>query len=127
MDYGMQTGSGTWDWLPSLTWQGQGGAWAWGAQGAAVVRGEARNRQGYALGDQWQASGWLSRRLGAGLSASLRGVLSEEGSTRGRREEAGVVSSPAELAGNQGGRFAELGLVVIAPAHLFQDDATVGV
>ena len=110
MDYGMQTGSGTWDLLPSVTWQGQAGEWAWGAQGSAVVRGETRNRQGYALGDQWQVSGWLSRRLGAELSASLRGVLSEEGAMKGQRDDAGPTSSPAELAANQGGRFAEIGL-----------------
>ena len=110
LDYGMQTGSGTWDLLPSLTWQGRAGDWAWGAQATAVIRGEARNRQGYALGNQWQASGWLSRRLGAELSASLRGVLSEEGAMRGQREEARPASSPAEVAANQGGRFAEIGL-----------------
>ena len=110
MDYGMQTGSGTWDLLPSVTWQRQVGDWAWGAQGSAVVRGESRNRQGYALGHQWQASGWLSRQIGADLSASLRGVMSEEGAMRGQRNDAGPASSPAELAANQGGRFAEIGL-----------------
>lgn len=110
LDYGMQTGSGTWDWLPSATWQGRAGAWSWGAQVSAVLRGEARNHQGYALGDQWQASGWLSRRLGAELSASLRGVLSKEGALKGQREQAGPASSPAEVAANQGGRFAELGV-----------------
>jgi hypothetical protein len=109
MDYGMQTGSGTWDLLPSLTLLGEADRWAWGGQLDGVMRLSSRNAQGYALGDRWSASGWLARRLGAELSASLRAAVAVEGALKGQRGDAPTGSSPADFPGNQGGRFADLG------------------
>ena len=56
--YGMQTGSGTWDFKPSLTYAGQREQWFWGAQVNGTVRMESQNEVGYALGDIFQTSAW---------------------------------------------------------------------
>jgi len=110
MDYGMQTGSGSWELLPSVSALAGSDGWAWGAQLSGVVRRTARQAQGYTLGDLWSASGWLARHLGADVSASLRAAVSVEGAIKGQRRDAAIGSSPADFPGNQGGRYAELGL-----------------
>ena len=71
LPYPMQLGSGTYDLLAGLTYRGLTGAWQWGGQAAAVFRiGE--NKEDYTLGNRFQATGWLTRLLGGGFSASAR-------------------------------------------------------
>lgn len=109
MGYGMQTGSGTWDWMPSVTWLGQGEGWSWGGQLAATLRG-GRNADGYALGDRWQAQGWVARRLSTQLAATLRASHAVEGAVQGERSGAPPGQTPPDRPANLGGRFTELGL-----------------
>ncbi|NOU44372.1 MAG: DUF3570 domain-containing protein [Methyloglobulus sp.] len=78
--YGMQLGSGTWDFKPSLTYTGQTGAWAWGSQVNGTKRLEDRNSSGYALGDLFQGTAWGSHSLTDWLSVSVRGVYTWQGS-----------------------------------------------
>jgi hypothetical protein len=113
MDYAMQTGSGTWDLLPSLTWQGRAEPWGWGLQLNATRR-LGRNDEGYTLGDRWQATGWLSRRLGPVFSATLRASHSAEGAIRGGRIAAHPLTSPADSGANHGGRLDELAWGLVA-------------
>lgn len=82
--YGMQLGSGTWDFKPSLTYTGQIDAWAWGAQLSGTKRLESRNESGYALGDMFQATAWGSYNLFNWLSASVRGIYSIQGAIKNR-------------------------------------------
>ncbi len=82
--YGMQLGSGTWDFKPSLTYTGQIDAWAWGAQFSGTKRLENRNESGYALGDMFQATAWGSYNLFNWLSASVRGIYSIQGAIKNR-------------------------------------------
>jgi hypothetical protein len=112
MDYAMQTGSGTWDLLPSLTWLRSAGPWGWGLQLGATRRLD-RNDAGYALGDRWQAAGWVSRRLAPSLSATLRASRSVDGPIRGERRDAHPQGSPTDHAANHGGRLDELGLGLV--------------
>ena len=113
MDYAMQTGSGTWDLLPSISAMGRSGPGGWGLQLAATRR-LGRNDDGYALGDRWQATGWLSRRLGPVLSATLRASHSVEGGIRGERTGLHPQGSPADQAGNHGGTLDEAALGLVA-------------
>ncbi len=113
MDYAMQTGSGTWDLLPSLTWLGRAEPWGWGLQLAATRR-LGSNDDGYTLGDRWQASGWLSRRLGPMLSATLRVSHSVDGGIRGERSGDHPQGLPADHAANHGGRLDELAWGLVA-------------
>jgi len=74
--YALQLGSGTWDFVPTLTFADDHATWGWGAQATGRLRLESRNEVGYGLGDRIEASAWLSARLCAWLTASVRGLLS---------------------------------------------------
>lgn len=56
--YGMQLGSGTWDFKPALTYTGELGDWLWGAQASGIKRLESKNASGFAFGDVFQATAW---------------------------------------------------------------------
>ena len=93
MDYGMQLGSGTWDFRPSLTYTGHIEDWSWGAQANGIVRMENKNNSGYRLGDLFQATAWGSYNFTNWLTASVRGVYTVQGSIEGQYQ------------GSEGGQF----------------------
>ena len=82
--YGMQIGSGTWDFKPSITYTGHLDDWSWGAQLNGTKRLENKNESGYALGDLFQTTAWGSYQLLNWLSASARGVYTVQGSITNR-------------------------------------------
>ena len=82
--YGMQLGSGTWDFKPSLTYTGKAEDWSWGAQLAGTKRLEGSNKSGYALGDIFETSVWGGYDLTHWLSATVRVTYSWQGSIKGR-------------------------------------------
>ncbi len=84
MDYGMQLGSGTWDFKPSLTYTGQWQQFSWGAQTSGTVRMENRNQSGYALGDLFQTTAWGSYNFTNWLAGSLRGLYTAQGAIKGQ-------------------------------------------
>jgi len=63
--YDMQLGSGTYDLKPALTYNAlsDGGLWNWGGQ-VSYTYHPGKNDQGYSLGDNFKATGWLQRALG---------------------------------------------------------------
>ena len=63
--YDMQLGSGTWDLKPALTYSALSSdyKWNWGAQ-AMYTYHTAKNNDGYSLGDEFKATGWLQRTFG---------------------------------------------------------------
>jgi hypothetical protein len=69
--YGMQLGSGTWDFLPAITYLGQTKNYSYGAQLGAVLR-ISDNDQGYTLGNQVDATVWGVRKITDSLSASVK-------------------------------------------------------
>lgn len=109
-DYGMQLGSGTWDLVAALTATGNSGPWTFGAQATGTVRLQDRNDSGYALGNVFQASVWTGRALGAGWSASLRGVYTWQGAIKGAFEGNFRQLAPTDYAANYGGRFVDVGV-----------------
>lgn len=132
--YGMQLGSGTWDFKPSLTYTGQLDRFSWGAQVNGTIRMEDRNESGYALGDLFQATAWGSYGLTPWLTASIRGIYTIQGRITG--EFRGVNSDstdpflntdgtptsilkfgPMDYPQNYGGRFwdAAFGLNAVVP------------
>ncbi|HEX2448484.1 MAG TPA: transporter [Methyloceanibacter sp.] len=110
--YGMQPGSGTWDFVPSITYTGRANHLAWGAQVLGVVRLENENDSGYRLGDVFQATAWSSYRFANWISASLRGLYTEQGPIEGHYNAAHNHSSPPDLQANYGGRFWDIGFGV---------------
>lgn len=110
VDVGMQTGSGTWALLPTATVQGTLGTLSWGAQWTAATRLQAANDAGHARGWRWQASTWLGAALAPGIGASTRLAWRVDHGVAGRPAAAAAPLAPTEVAAQQGGRVAELGL-----------------
>ncbi|MEQ1739474.1 MAG: DUF3570 domain-containing protein [Methyloglobulus sp.] len=93
--YGMQLGSGTWDFKPSITYSGQIEQVSWGAQASGTLRMEDQNKSGYKLGDIFQATAWGGYNLTPWLTASVRGVYTTQGGIEG--EYPGAHSDSANL------------------------------
>jgi hypothetical protein len=91
--YGMQPCSGT-----------------WGAQVLGIVRLEDENESGYRLGDVFQVTAWGSYRFANWISASLRGLYTEQGQIEGHYNRLHNHSSPPDLQSNYGGRFWDIGV-----------------
>jgi hypothetical protein len=71
LPYGMQLGSGTWDFLPALTFLGQTDNYSWGAQvGGALRMGD--NDRDYSLGNRFDAALWGGRKLSDSFSLSAK-------------------------------------------------------
>lgn len=107
--YMMQLGSGTWDFLPSLTYTGRMDRMSWGLQLAGVIRMEDENDSGYKLGDVFQGTAWGSYRLADWASVSLRVLHTWQGEIEGHYNGAHNHSSPPDLQYNYGGRFWDIG------------------
>ncbi len=107
--YGMQLGSGTWDFKPSLTYTGHIDQFSWGAQANGTVRMEAKNKSGYRLGDMFQATAWGSYNLTNWLSASVRGVYTLQGGLNGKFN--GLINQfgPMDYPANHGGKYWDVG------------------
>jgi hypothetical protein len=110
--YGMQLGSGTWDFNPSVTYLASSAPWFFGAQASAVVRMESQNASGYALGNVFQATAWGGYGADNGFSATLRGAYTQQGAIRGEYNGPFFKLSPLDYPGNYGGRFWDIGIGV---------------
>ena len=72
LPYGMQLGTGTYDFHPGITYNGFQDQWSWGAQYSAEIRLENENDQGYSWGDKHSISAWGSYEWEQWISTSLR-------------------------------------------------------
>lgn len=108
--YGMQLGSGTWDFKPSLTYTGQVDDWSWGAQFSGTQRIEKHNKSGFALGDIFQSTFWGGYQLLDWLSASVRGVYTTQGAIKGEYNAPHSQESPLDFPTNYGGQYWDVGL-----------------
>lgn len=108
--YGMQLGSGTWDFVPGVTYTGYSGAISWGAQAGAVLRLGNENDSGYQLGDKYSAMGWGAFRFADWGSVSLRLEYEKEGDINGHYNGTHNHSSPPDFQANYGGEFVDLGV-----------------
>ncbi|HNP27044.1 MAG TPA: DUF3570 domain-containing protein, partial [Nitrosomonas sp.] len=112
--FGMQLGSGTWDFVPSLTYTGEHNRWSWGAQVNGIKRMENRNESGYRLGDIFQATTWGGFDLTRWLSASIRGVYTLQDSIHGDFNSINARIGPMDFPSNYGGQFWNVGFGVNA-------------
>jgi hypothetical protein len=108
--YDMQLGSGTWDLLPALTYQGERGRLHFGAQTTAILRMEGEGPTGYALGNEAKVTAWAGAELSEWLSATIRGLYTWRGRIHGRYDRPTLVRTPADSPRNAGGRFVDLGI-----------------
>lgn len=107
--YGMQLGSGTLDFKPSLTYTGNYDSWSWGAQLNATKRLEDNGETGFAFGDMFQSTAWGGYRLLPWLSASVRGVYTIQGAVQGEFDQYIDKLGPMDYPFNYGGRFWDVG------------------
>jgi len=107
--YGMQLGSGTWDFTPSFTYTGQSNKWSWGAQARGIKRLERQNKVGYRLGDMFQSTVWGSYKLLNWLSMSVRGVYTNQGAIHGEYNKIHRPIGPMDSPGSYGGKYYDLG------------------
>lgn len=112
MDYGMQLGSGTWDFKPSLTYTGKWQQVSWGAQANGTVRMQSHNDAGYSLGDIFQTTFWGNYNFTNWLTASIRGVYTTQGAIK--NEYIGGAPaihqfSPVDYTSNYGGKYWDVG------------------
>jgi hypothetical protein len=77
-----------------------------------IVRMEKENESGYELGDVFQATGWVSYLFADWISASIRGLYTEQGKIEGHYNGPHNDSSPADLQFNYGGQFWDIGFGV---------------
>ncbi len=117
--YGMQLGSGTWDFKPSLTYTGEWDQFNWGAQLTGTKRLESRNKSNFVFGDIFQSSVWGGYQWTNWLSTTVRGIYTEQGAVRGHYLPVLNVSGdpftpthvgPFDSPANYGGEFVDLGL-----------------
>jgi len=71
LGYGMQLGSGTWDFYPAITYLAQTKNYSYGAQLGGILRA-SDNDQGYTLGNRLEAALWGARKITDSLSASAK-------------------------------------------------------
>lgn len=112
--FAMQLGSGTWDFLPNLTYTGAYNDWSWGAQVKGEVRMQDQNESGYRLGNTLQTSVWGSYKLTDWLSGSIRGIYSTQGAIKGDFNTFSGRVGPMDFPANHGGHFGDIGFGVNA-------------
>ena len=118
--YGLQVGSGTWDYKPSLTYTGRIDDWFWGGQVSGTHRLQAENSYGYRLGDVFQSTAWGGYQLTDWLSATVRGLYTGQGKIVGGHDLIGVepdMYMPETAAANYGGSFGDVGVGFSAAAR----------
>ncbi len=107
--FDMQLGSGTFDFIPTLTYTGEAGRWFWGGQLLGTVRlGE--NDAGWRRGHVAQVSAWGGYSLTSWLGASVRGVYTFQGKITGDVDGFSLRLGPMDFPQNSGGKFFDLGL-----------------
>ncbi len=132
--YGMQLGSGTWDFKPALTYTGEADKFSWGTQATATIRLEDRNDSGFSFGDIFQGSVWGGYEWTNWLATTVRGVYTSQGKIQGAYPASTEIDpltglpfvpqhiGPFDFPGNYGGQFVDLGLGinVTVPSGAFQ-------
>lgn len=108
--YGMQSGSGTWDILPQITYRQWNGKIGWGVQSGYVFRAEDENDSGFRFGDRFTASGWASYAASSKVSFSGRLAFQTEGKVEGHYNAAHNHGAPADRQANYGGDRVEAGI-----------------
>ena len=81
LPYPMQLGSGTYDFLPGLTYLSQSDKYSWGAQGIATIR--TGKDQGYRLGNRIDSTLWLAKKVSDSVSMSARITGEKWGNIKG--------------------------------------------
>jgi hypothetical protein len=113
LGYGMQLGSGTYDFEPAITYLAQTENYSYGAQLGGILRiGE--NDQDYTLGNKFEATLWGARKITDSLSASAKFDYSSQSEIDGSDSRLDIrnmmMASPGFQTGSQGRDITSFGL-----------------
>jgi hypothetical protein len=112
LGYGMQLGSGTYDFEPAITYLGQTENYSYGAQLGGILRiGE--NDQDYTLGNRFEAALWGARKITDSFSASAKFDYSSQSEIDGAHKGLTTMQknmSPGNQASSQGRDITTFGL-----------------
>ena len=112
LGYGMQLGSGTYDFHPAITYLAQTEKYSYGAQLGGILRiGE--NDQDYTLGNKFEAALWGARKITDSLSASAKLDYSNQSEVDGAHKGLTTMQknmSPGNQASSQGRDITTFGL-----------------
>lgn len=116
LEYGMQTGAGTYGLLPGITLLGESRNWAWGTQAISTLW-LGRNDIGWRFGNEYRLNAWVTYRVTDWFGPSLRLDGRSWGNVKGRDPELNPLANPAADPRRQGGRRVDLllGLNFYAP------------
>lgn len=108
LPYSMQLGSGTFDFLPSLTYKENHDKWSYGLQYSGVIR-TGRNDEDYTWGDKHQINAWTGYAFNQNWSATALVSFEHEGTIDGIDSS---IALPVQTADpdNYGGKRLKLGL-----------------
>lgn len=102
LPYPMQLGSGTWDILANLTYNGFLHGWAWGGQLGGTYR-TCQNKNKYRLGHEFLGSAWLSYNVAKWMCTSLRAEGQYWGNIAGADRELNPMMVPTARTDLRGG------------------------
>ena len=122
LGYGMQLGSGTWDFHPAITYLAQAENYSYGAQLGGIIR-TSDNDRGYTLGDRLEAALWGARKVTDSLSASLKIDYSSQEAIDGEDSALNKMMSTSNRPDHQGRDITTLGLGL---NYYFQDGGLKG-
>ena len=109
LGYGMQLGSGTYDFEPAITYLAQTENYSYGAQLGGILRiGE--NDQDYTLGNKFEATLWGAHKITESLSASAKFDYSSQSEVDGKDTRMNEAMSPALDPKSQGRDITTFGL-----------------
>ena len=122
LPYPMQLGSGTYDFIPGLTYLGQDGDWSWGSQTLGTIRLQSENDNDYRLGNAINITGWFARKLSDMWTASLRVDGQAWGDVHGADPKLDPAVVPTADPNLRGGKRIDLlaGVNFEAPAGVFR-------
>jgi len=101
--YPMQLGSGTFDPMLGVTFTRHLQDWSWGAQANTVLR-FGSNSDGYRLGNEYGATGWVARELNNSFSLSFRMEGKSWADIHGRDAALNPAMMPAARTDLRGGK-----------------------
>lgn len=107
--YGMQTGSGVWEFRPSLTYNGRYEDAFWGGQAYGQMSLESQNSSGYLMGDLFQVSGWGGYNLTNWLSGTTRLLYTQQNAIEGQFVDSFAISGPMDMPASYGGNYLDVG------------------
>lgn len=112
--YGMQLGSGTYDLIPSITYNTSSGPWVFGGQAQYTLH-TGENDEGYTIGDKLELSGWAKYAVNKMFTVAGRLNYMDQDEIDGENEDiptmmGGMFMAPTDDPDNYGGNRIDLAI-----------------